>query len=32
MFMCLFAFLNSWMIYRPFFNVYERQLMDSESK
>ncbi|ORJ48458.1 PTS cellobiose transporter subunit IIC [Kluyvera intermedia] len=32
MFMCLFAFFNSWMIYRPFFNVYERQLMDAESK
>lgn len=32
MFMCLFAFFNSWMIYRPFFKVYERQLLDSEAK
>lgn len=30
MFMCLFAFFNAWMIYRPFFKVYERQLTDSE--
>jgi len=28
----LFAFFNAWMIYRPFFNVYERQLVESESK
>jgi len=32
LFMCLFAFFNAWMIYRPFFNVYERQLVESESK
>ncbi len=32
MFMCLFALFNSWMIYRPFFRVYERQLLDAESK
>lgn len=32
MFMCLFALFNSWMIYRPFFRVYERQLVDAESK
>ncbi|BBQ81549.1 permease IIC component [Klebsiella sp. WP7-S18-CRE-02] len=32
MFMCLFAFFNAWMIYRPFFNVYERQLAESESR
>jgi cellobiose PTS system EIIC component len=32
MFMCFFAFFNSWMIYRPFFKVYERQLLDSEAK
>jgi PTS system cellobiose-specific IIC component len=30
MFMCLFAIFNSWMIYRPFFKVYERQLAESE--
>ena len=28
--MCLFAFFNAWMIYRPFFRVYERQRIDSE--
>ncbi|HEI8866330.1 TPA: PTS sugar transporter subunit IIC [Serratia odorifera] len=32
MFMCLFAFFNAWMIYRPFFKVYERQLAESENK
>lgn len=25
--MCLFAFFNAWMLYRPFFKVHERQLM-----
>jgi PTS system cellobiose-specific IIC component len=30
MFMCLFAIFNSWMIYRPFFKVYELQLVESE--
>ncbi|MCK1968531.1 PTS transporter subunit EIIC [Franconibacter sp. IITDAS19] len=28
--MCLFAFLNAWMLYRPFFKVHERQLMQLE--
>ncbi|HHA2225935.1 TPA: PTS sugar transporter subunit IIC [Enterobacter ludwigii] len=28
--MCLFAFFNAWMLYRPFFKVYERQLMQLE--
>ncbi|WP_058911643.1 PTS sugar transporter subunit IIC [Entomohabitans teleogrylli] len=28
--MCLFAFFNAWMLYRPFFKVWERQLADSE--
>ncbi|MFS2225094.1 PTS sugar transporter subunit IIC [Pantoea sp. B65] len=32
MFMCLFAFINAWMIYRPFFKVYEKQLTESERK
>lgn len=32
MFMCLFAFFNAWMIYRPFFKVYERQLAESEAR
>lgn len=32
MFMCLFAIFNSWMIYRPFFKVYERQLSELENK
>ncbi len=32
MFMCLFAFFNAWMIYRPFFKVYEQQLIESERK
>ena len=32
LFMCLFAIFNSWMIYRPFFNVYERQLTEIENK
>ncbi len=32
LFMCLFAIFNSWMIYRPFFKVYERQLSELESK
>ncbi len=30
--MCLFAIFNSWMLYRPFFCVYENQLADLESK
>lgn len=30
MFMCLFAFFNAWMIYRPFFRVYELQLIERE--
>lgn len=30
--MCLFAMFNAWMLYRPFFRVYERQLSDLESK
>ncbi|WP_145543929.1 PTS sugar transporter subunit IIC [Yersinia frederiksenii] len=32
LFMCLFAIFNSWMIYRPFFKVYERQLSELENK
>ena len=28
--MCLFAIFNAWMLYRPFFKVYERQLADAE--
>ena len=28
--MCLFAFFNAWMLYRPFFKVHERQLMQLE--
>lgn len=28
--MSLFAIFNSWMLYRPFFKVYERQLADAE--
>lgn len=28
--MCLFAFFNAWMLYRPFFKVHERQLMQQE--
>ena len=28
--MCLFAFFNAWMLYRPFFKVYERQLAETE--
>ncbi|PSU33616.1 PTS sugar transporter subunit IIC [Photobacterium lutimaris] len=31
MFMCLFAIFNSWMIYRPFFKVYEKQLIEQEA-
>jgi cellobiose-specific phosphotransferase system component IIC len=27
--MCLFAFFNAWMLYRPFFKVHERQLTES---
>ncbi|HDL8431685.1 TPA: PTS sugar transporter subunit IIC [Yersinia enterocolitica] len=30
--MCLFAIFNSWMLYRPFFCVYEKQLTDLERK
>ncbi|ELY3773595.1 PTS sugar transporter subunit IIC [Cronobacter dublinensis] len=28
--MCLFAFFNAYMLYRPFFKVHERQLMQLE--
>lgn len=28
--MCLFAYFNAWMLYRPFFKVHERQLMQLE--
>jgi PTS system cellobiose-specific IIC component len=28
--MCLFAIFNAWMLYRPFFKVHERQLMQLE--
>ncbi|PWW06968.1 PTS sugar transporter subunit IIC [Mangrovibacter plantisponsor] len=28
--MCLFALFNAWMLYRPFFKVYEKQLMAAE--
>lgn len=28
--MCLFAIFNAWMLYRPFFKVYERHLADAE--
>ncbi|HHA1503666.1 PTS sugar transporter subunit IIC [Enterobacter ludwigii] len=28
--MCLFAFFNAWMLYRPFFKAHERQLMQLE--
>ncbi|MEL0552757.1 PTS sugar transporter subunit IIC [Klebsiella sp. B345] len=28
--MTLFAIFNAWMLYRPFFKVYERQLADAE--
>lgn len=28
--MCLLAFFNAWMLYRPFFKVHERQLMQLE--
>ena len=28
--MCLFAFFDAWMLYRPFFKVHERQLMQLE--
>ncbi|MGR5063243.1 PTS sugar transporter subunit IIC [Photobacterium sp. DNB22_13_2] len=31
MFMCLFAIFNSWMIYRPFFKVHEKQLIEQEA-
>ncbi|MBN0437867.1 hypothetical protein JTM67_35900, partial [Pseudomonas aeruginosa] len=27
----LFAMFNAWMLYRPFFKVYERQLAETES-
>lgn len=28
--MSLFAMFNAWMLYRPFFKVYERQLAETE--
>jgi hypothetical protein len=29
--MSLFAMFNAWMLYRPFFKVYERQLAETDA-